>query len=431
MVEHVVASCDRVVCVVGLAGAGKTTAASAIHAAYRAEGTPILGAAPSGIAAQQLEDATAIPTTTLHRLTSEASRAGLPAGCVVLVDEAGMADTRTLAPLLDQVERARGKLILVGDPRQLPAVGAGGLYAALVDRHGAITLTENRRQHCAPERHALDRLRRGHGRDYLAHAERERRLITQPTPAATRGRLLTDWWSHARDNLDGTLIIAHRRHDVRQLNGLARGILDGHGRLGNDRLTAAGIELAVGDRVICRANDDQHGVRNGTRATITSLDPASRTVTLATDRGTTVPLTAAYLDAGHLDHGYAITGHAAQGVTIDTALVLADGDHRRLQEWGYVALSRARRETRLYLTEIAPEPADVRFGPDGRPDPRSSLAAALERTASEPLATEQAPLPGPAARGLAAIESVPAPHPSARQQEIARRLLDESFTPSI
>ena len=92
--------------------------------------------------------------------------------------------------------------------------------------------------------------------------------------------------------------------------------------------------------------------------------------------------------AEHLHYGYALTGHAAQGLTIDRASVLLH-DHGALQEWGYVACSRARLETRLYLADPdqleretplrEPDPAAP---PDARPRP--------ERSAAEPLALDQA-----------------------------------------
>ena len=66
-----------------------------------------------------------------------------------------MADTRTLTRVLLQVERAEGKAVLVGDPAQLPAVGPGGLFAAIVERNGAIELNDNRRQRDELERRAL------------------------------------------------------------------------------------------------------------------------------------------------------------------------------------------------------------------------------------------------------------------------------------
>ena len=45
-----------------------------------------------------------------------------------------MVDTRTLAALLAHTRAAGGTLVLVGDPAQLPEIGAGGLFAALA-RH--------------------------------------------------------------------------------------------------------------------------------------------------------------------------------------------------------------------------------------------------------------------------------------------------------
>ena len=46
-------------------------------------------------------------------------------GCVLLIDEASMAETRVLAPVLELVEQAKGRAILVGDPHQLSPAGAG------------------------------------------------------------------------------------------------------------------------------------------------------------------------------------------------------------------------------------------------------------------------------------------------------------------
>jgi hypothetical protein len=124
------------------------------------------------------------------------------------------------------------------------------------------------------------------------------------------------------------------------------------GRLGNNACVIPGHEFRVGDRVLCRHNDTRLGVRNGTRATITEI--SDDILTLRTDGGAVRPVPLAYAD-GHLDHGYAVTGHAAQEATVERAFVLL-GDSGALQEWGYVACSRARAETRLYLTTEAIEP---------------------------------------------------------------------------
>ena len=300
---------------------------------------PVLGAAPSGRAADELTAGAGIATRTMHRLLLDAqAEGGLPHGCVLVVDEAGMAETRVLAPLLELVQQAEGKAVLVGDPQQLPPVGAGGLFPALCDRLGAINLTENRRQHDPFERRALEQLRDGDAEAYLTHAARRGRLHIEEEPTVAKQRLLADWWQTAEHDLAGTVMLAHRRADVRDLNDAARTLLSQAGRLGPDALEAGGREFRVGDRVLCRRNDERLGVRNGIRATV--VDVGAEALTLRTDGGALRSLDERYV-AEHLEHGYALTGHAAQGATVERAFVLLH-DQGALAEWGYVACTRAR-----------------------------------------------------------------------------------------
>jgi len=416
MLRTVASSPDRVLCVVGLAGSGKTTASRAVADSFRAAGVPVLGAAPSGIAAEKLQVEIGIPSTTLHRLLKRE----LPERSLVLVDEAGMAETRVLAPLLERIEQKQAKLILIGDPCQLPSVGAGGLFAGIVERHGAIELGENRRQHDLDERRALAAVRNGLGRDYLAFAEGQGRLITADTPLVAKTRLLADWWAAARDDLAGNVMIALRRRDVAELNALARALMDSHGRLGRTRLTIGGIEYSAGDRIVCLRNDDSLGVKNGTRATVQAVDRKQRMLCVISDRGDRVELDHGYLDAGHVRHAYALTGHAGQGVTVERAFVLGIGG-QRLQEWGYVALSRARHETRLYVTGTPRERESHFHDLDDR-DPVTRLSQALEESAIERLAVDQRPLPsGPLHDTRAEIER----HEPDAEQRARLRLFEQ------
>ena len=264
-------------------------------------------------------------------------------------------------------------------------------------------VTSIARQHDPEERRALEALRNGLGRDYLAFAEGSGRLVASETPLATRTRLLADWWAAARDDLPGNIMISLRRRDVAELNALARALMETHGRLGAERLHLTTGEFAPGDRVVCLRNSDALGVRNGTRGTIEAVDADRRTLTVLTDRGDHATLDRAYLEAGHVRHGYALTGHSAQGVTVDRAFVLGLGG-QRLQEWGYVALSRARAETRLYVTG-EPRERESHFHDLDDRDHVTVLAQALEESAIERLAVDQRPLPtGPRHETRAEIE---------------------------
>jgi ATP-dependent exoDNAse (exonuclease V) alpha subunit len=377
---------DRVVCVVGAAGAGKTTALRLLAEACHESNVPVLGASPSGRAADELTAGAGIASRTLHRLLLDAhADRGLPRGCVVVVDEAGMADTRVLAPLLELVERAEGKAILIGDPQQLPPVGAGGLFPALCEQLGAINLADNHRQRDLWERRALERLRDGDAETYLAHAARHGRLHVDDDATNAKQRLVEDWWQTAQHDLPGTVMVAYRRADVRDLNDAARTLLTRAGRLGPDALEAGGREFRVGDRVLCRRNDERLGVRNGLRATVIAID--GDTLTLRADGGARRSLDRGYADE-HLEHGYALTGHAAQGATLERAFVLLH-DQGALQEWGYVACTRARHETRLYLAHEPLEHDAHAREPIDRDAPQR-LARALTLSAAEPLALEQA-----------------------------------------
>jgi len=376
----------RVLCIAGAAGTGKTTALRVLAEAYRESEVPVLGAAPSGRAADELQAATGVPSSTLHSLLLDAHRkGGLPRGCALLVDEAGMAETRVLAPVLALVEEAEGRAILVGDPRQLPPVGAGGLFPALCARLGGINLDDNRRQRDLSERRALAALREGDPHPYLAHAAKSGRLHLEHDPTEAKQRLLEDWWHVAQHDLADSVMLAYRRSDVRELNEAARTILTRAGCLGPEALEAGKREFRVGDRVLCRRNDFSLGVRNGTRGTVVDLGPSA--LTLRTDRGVLRSFPFRYVEAD-LEHAYALTGHAAQGATVERAFVLLP-DHGALREWGYVACSRARAETHVYMAERDALERETPLHDPNRTAPLERAAHALERSFAEPLALDQ------------------------------------------
>ena len=128
-----VAGWDRLVLVEGPAGAGKTTMLHAAVDALTAERRPVLGLAPTAKAARVLQAETGMPADTIAKLLHEHARTDRaahhryrpPAGATIIVDEAGMIGTPTLHQLAHLADHHDWRIALVGDPRQLQAVGRG------------------------------------------------------------------------------------------------------------------------------------------------------------------------------------------------------------------------------------------------------------------------------------------------------------------
>jgi hypothetical protein len=119
---------------------------------------------------------------------------------------------------------------------------------------------------------------------------------------------------------------------------------------------------------------------------VLAVDSERRSLSLLTDTGRTVEIPPDYVARGRVELGYAITGHASQGVTIDRAFVLAPTSGTQ-REWAYVALSRARLDTRMYAVESDLDPGE-HLPPLASADTLNRVARALEQTAAEPLALD-------------------------------------------
>jgi ATP-dependent exoDNAse (exonuclease V) alpha subunit len=244
------------------------------------DGYRLLATAPTGIATMSLQGEGFEDVTTCDRLLADLDRGQeqLDARTVLVVDEAGMLGSRKLTRLLEHAQRAQAKVVLVGDDRQLAAIDAGGGFRALRLRLGASELVENRRQQQAWEREALELVRSGLVEEAVAAYQAHDRVVAADSKPAATLALLQDWWGAWRqadhDPSQDVIVLAARRAEVDRLNSACQELLTARGRLGAERLQVEDRQLAVGDRVVCGHNAiAELGVANGTRGTITALDP--------------------------------------------------------------------------------------------------------------------------------------------------------------
>jgi len=289
--------------------------------------------------------------------------------------------------------------VAIGDPGQLASVQAGGWLGAVGRRLGAVRLTEVMRQRDPAERRALAALHDRQPAPYLEWADRAGRIETFEEPHGAREQALAEWTKAAAEVGPAQAVMIARDNELRdQLNHAARELRREQGALGEER-DYGGIQLAVGDRIICRRNDRTVDVDNGMRGTVRHLD-AGRVV-IDTDGGLVRELPAAYVQE-HVEHAYSLTGHGMQGGTVQSAIVIASP--RDLSEgWSYTALSRARGETRLLIYEKNTTHERSEFAPPDQTEKatRAELLARTEQRMTErddeDLAVEQLPAKTPGA----------------------------------
>lgn len=359
LVRGMATSGARLQLAIAPAGAGKTTAMRALAAAWCNDGGTILGLAPSAAAAAVLRDQLDSSTDTLAKLVWSIDHDDLPqwassidSGTLVVIDEAGMADTLTLDAAVQFITDRGGAVRLIGDDQQLAAIGAGGVLRDLDTTHGALRLTELMRFADPAEGAASLSLRDGETESlgyYLDHAR------VHVGDLATMTEDVFSAWQNDRSKGLDAIMLAPTRELVSELNRRARthrleGALAGH-----EVQLADGNAASVGDLILTRANNRRlrmtasDWVKNGDRWTVLKVETSGDLSVQHTQNGRIVTLPDAYVRAS-TELGYATTVHAAQGVSVDAMHGLATGEESRQQL--YTMMTRGRLANDIYLEVV-------------------------------------------------------------------------------
>ncbi|MBB3938897.1 Ti-type conjugative transfer relaxase TraA [Novosphingobium fluoreni] len=334
--------------VVGYAGTGKSAMLGVAREAWEQAGYDVRGLALSGIAAENLESGSGIASRTIASMEQQWSqqRELLTNRSVLVIDEAGMIGTRQMERMLAEAEKRQAKVVLVGDPEQLQAIEAGAAFRSIAERHGAIEITQVRRQREDWQRDATRHLATGRTGEALAAYEQAGHVHAADTRDAARTNLIARWDTDRQANPNAShIILTHTNDEVQALNQAARARLRAADQLGKE--VTLGVErgsrdFAEGDRVMFLKNERSLGVKNGSLGTIRSVSPISMAVMLDDGRAVAFDLK----EYNQIDHGYAATIHKAQGMTVDKVHVLATPGLDR--HGAYVALSRHRDQVDLH-----------------------------------------------------------------------------------
>jgi hypothetical protein len=356
------------------AGTGKTTALRALTQAWLEGGGHVVGLAPSAAAAAQLHDQTGAPSDTLAKLTWTLQYLNgeppewvnsIDPSTLVLIDEAGLADTLSLDAAVGFIVGCGGSVRLIGDDQQLAAVGAGGVLRDIEHTYGAVRLTELHRFDDPAEAAASLALRDGRPEALGFYLDRQRIHIGD---LATLTENLFEAWRTDRSRGLDSIMLAPTRDRVGELNRRARiHRLASAPASGPDVILADGNRASAGELIITRSNNRRlrtsvsDWVKNGDRWTVCSVDRDGGLGVKHRRSGRTVHLPASYV-RDSVELGYATTIHTAQGVTADTMHGLITGTESRQQL--YTMCTRGRLSNHIYLQLVGDGDPHTLIRPD-------------------------------------------------------------------
>ena len=364
------AATSQVMLLTGGPGTGKTTSLRGVLALFDALGLETALAAPTGRAAKRLGELCGAEGTTIHRLleTQYDPHSGrlvfahdesdpLKADAVI-VDETSMVDITLMHGLLSAL-RPECRLILVGDPDQLPSVGPGNLFSDLI-RSGVIPmvrLTEIFRQ--AAES-AIVRSAHGVNRGELPDLRDNKHdffFLRRKEPARAAETIVELVKTRLPNNMgippEQIQVLSPTRKRTAGTASLNRAIQEAVNPPGPDRPERRFGEYIFrrGDRVMqVRNNYDVvwkdgltsgMGVFNGDIGQVVEVDNRAELLTVDFD-GRRVEYTPDML--GELEPAYAITVHKAQGSEYRAVILAVCEGAPMLLTRGvlYTAITRAR-----------------------------------------------------------------------------------------
>lgn len=358
---QIMSNSGGVTVLVGDAGTGKSTSMEVVREAFESEGFRVLGTATGGKAAGELEQSSGIKSSTLESLLLRVEHGSeqISARDVIVLDEAGMTDSRSYHRLDTLAREAGAKLIVAGDHKQLQAVGAGAPFRTTAERipDAVAHLTTNQRQREDWRKEAARQMTYGEAAKALGtYIDNGLVSIEKTHGSAVKEAAKLYLVDRALLGAQKTLMTAGTNKVVDHLNAAARAGLQKSGELQGEQTikTAAGkLPVAPGERIVCAENfksDRAVDLKNGDLGTVIGIhrDEQGRDMmTIAVDRTKThITINAA---EAKLRHGYAVTTHRLQGATVERLVAL--GSAQTSREMSGVQDTRAKDVTRWVFAQ--------------------------------------------------------------------------------
>lgn len=290
---------------------------------------------------------------------------------VLILDEIGMIDSRSLERLTHYAMKAGCSILGAGDDKQIQPVLAGGPLHHLIKRLDGAHLTKNYRQQDPLDIQAAQSVRDGNAEEALANLNKRGRVTIGKDRSDTIKKLVEAWVKNGGElRPQDNFVFVQTREDARTINGLLQ-----QRRLQRQILPRLASVIADrqriyrGDRVMFNVPCRALGIENGYRGTVVGINPALGRLTVKLDREpnqtdfgkpksqiVTVSLRALKKavrepDIEPVTLAYAATTHKLQGGSTQVAYMLVGGQMTD-REMSYTQLTRGVQKTYLFCDQL-------------------------------------------------------------------------------
>ncbi len=355
MVRHALCGRQRVGCIEGDPGTGKTTGSECIlYVMEKYFPGKYTGCSFQGKAAQELQEAK-IPSTTIDSLLGSLEKGDaetisrLQDG-IIQIDEAFTTSSYHLNEVISIAEKYNCRVFLSGDRKQLQPIGAGAPAELMIDRGLEVCrLKVITRQRDEKIIHDIENITIKDNPTQTFINLDKRGMIVEIEDRTARLTHIAESITGSIDPAKGLtrLSVCATNTDRIEINSQVKAALKASGYLGHeqairahDGTVAYDLSLAVNERVIFLRNTTPLGVKNGECGTVVGFTPDgkiqiqhdSKTMRQpgAKRGGARVPLviTVDPKDYPYLDSAFAVTVHKSQGASIEKVSYVPDDNNK-------------------------------------------------------------------------------------------------------
>ena len=335
--------------ITGGAGTGKTTVLLTILRAYHQLGFRIHAAALSGRASMRLHESIGFKTCTIAALLRKEPiepTTGEP-NHLLVIDESSMLDVPNMYRLVTHCHPST-RILLSGDPNQLPPIGAGKILADIVSSKLIINsnLSIVKRQ---GESSGIPEYSKLINEGIVPQRLTTGAITFHETPAHQIAQKCMELFLKAPEK---SRVMAPTRLMVGDINKRIQNAINPNGQpmafeLHGDKMW---LDIRLNDQILFTQNFYDKGIQNGSLGKLISVENSERIFGIAElDTGAKIEINQAILDS--IELGYAITLHKAQGSQFPIVIVALKKGRITDRAWLYTAITRAESEIHIVGSE--------------------------------------------------------------------------------